>query len=254
MPLPLLPRSDVFSAHQSSSFSPHSASSSFFDRKNFIEENNCRKEALAAVTIVPPKEEKKKKKKSVTFAEELEDRVIFTKTSETLFLSRHYQLRRQFQPLSPLHSPSSSYSPSTLQMVKLQSAISNSLKISGTIAIENVCWRKEVFVRWSFDNWWTFRDTQAVFLKSSSKNESENGSRGSDVFSYEIELPEPLNRTLESGRQLSFVVAFKPLDAPWNEEIFWDNNRGLNYKFECRIQNWNQDLGCWMDWSKKINF
>ncbi|KAL3285388.1 hypothetical protein HHI36_019493 [Cryptolaemus montrouzieri] len=88
--------------------------------------------------------------------------------------------------------------------------------IRGLVRVRNIDFHKSVFVRYSTDSWKSFVDINATYV--------ENSCDGfSDKFTFLIYA-----NMLGPGQNLEFAVVFQA-----RGEQFWDNNRGLNYCFQC---------------------
>ena len=89
--------------------------------------------------------------------------------------------------------------------------------IVGVVKVRNLAYDKHVFVRYTMDNWNSFKDVPAKYVCGSS-----NG--WTDSFSFEITLRE----TLEKDCRLEMAFGYEVLGAR-----FWDNNHGDNYRVKC---------------------
>lgn len=79
----------------------------------------------------------------------------------------------------------------------------------GTIRVDNVCFEKHVFVRYSLDNWATFQDQPAQY---------QSGNDLFDTFTFSVCLPRPAS---SEHHVIEFAVAFNQ---------HWDSNSGTNYR------------------------
>ena len=93
-------------------------------------------------------------------------------------------------------------------------SVSSSLRaeITGSIRVKNLHYEKEVFVRWTVDNWVTYVDTSAEHHAHSEDGESDDFSFG-------------LVTTEDSKINVQLAVCYR---TP-NGEEFWDNNSGENF-------------------------
>jgi len=100
---------------------------------------------------------------------------------------------------------------------------------SGLIAVKNISFKKEICVRYSFDNWLTIQEQQASFctlplqLKSRLSYIDEHVF---DTFVFEIDLEEYFNRDCE----VKFAIRYKT-----DGQIFWDNNYHQDYVVNFRV-------------------
>ncbi len=78
--------------------------------------------------------------------------------------------------------------------------------LQGTIRVANLCYEKEVVIRWTHDNWRSSHDTKAVFCANDG---------ATDRFTFEI----PIN-----GDDVVFCIRYKT-----DNQEYWDNNHGSNY-------------------------
>ncbi len=90
--------------------------------------------------------------------------------------------------------------------VAMESIREEARSIHGVLRVANICYDKEVTVRWSHDSWKSSHDTHAVFCANDG---------ATDRFTFEL----PIN-----GDDLVLAIRYK---ADGRE--YWDNNRGANY-------------------------
>ena len=90
--------------------------------------------------------------------------------------------------------------------IVLESVRAESRALHGIVRVSNLAYNKEICIRWTCDNWKTFRDTSAVFCANDGHT---------DRFSFEL----PIN-----GDDVQFALRYRT-----NGQEFWDNNRGRNY-------------------------
>ena len=103
------------------------------------------------------------------------------------------------------------------QNVCLEDVACANFVVTGIIRVTNLAFIKEVTVRFSLDDWATFRDIWADYLSSCSDGKT-------DKFSFRITVP----LGFEVGRRLEFAVRYLVTG-----QEFWDNNFKLNYQIEC---------------------
>lgn len=87
--------------------------------------------------------------------------------------------------------------------------------IVGTVKVANLAFHKEVFVRWSSDQWNTHEDVFGKYVT----NGVGTGAAYSlfDTFSFKLNLPPRV-------RKVEFCVCFR-----CDGKEYWDNNGGRNY-------------------------
>ncbi|XP_055351366.1 protein phosphatase 1 regulatory subunit 3B-like [Paramacrobiotus metropolitanus] len=83
----------------------------------------------------------------------------------------------------------------------------------GTIKVKNVSFKKDVFVRCTFNGWQTYSDFPAKYCSSSTDIY--------DTFSFEIAIPEEA----EQRHLIEFCVALRT-----DGKEYWDSNQGKNYQ------------------------
>ncbi|XP_038226162.1 protein phosphatase 1 regulatory subunit 3D [Dermochelys coriacea] len=109
------------------------------------------------------------------------------------------------------------------QLVCLECVTSSDLGLSGTIKVLNVAFEKQVFVRYTFNQWKSMHEVCAHWHSS---NPEEDGKGQADVFTFFLPMPPFL-------LQLCSVVQFAVRYCV-NGQEYWDNNQGKNYSFTCR--------------------
>lgn len=87
--------------------------------------------------------------------------------------------------------------------------------LNGTVLVHNVCYEKEITVRYSVNNWRTHSDLSASY----------SCSMLSDIDRFRFALP--LSPSLPVGTKIHFCVR-----ARFGTEVFWDNNSNKNYTIE----------------------
>ena len=89
--------------------------------------------------------------------------------------------------------------------------------VTGIIRVTNLSYTKEVTVRYTLDDWDTYRDIWADYMSSCSGGNTNK-------FSFRISVPSDF----ELHRCMRFAIRYKVL----NQE-FWDNNNTKNYHVQC---------------------
>ncbi|KAM4623582.1 protein phosphatase 1 regulatory subunit 3C-B-like [Polymixia lowei] len=101
------------------------------------------------------------------------------------------------------------------QQVCLENCSVQEQSLSGTIKVRNISFDKSVWVRITFNSWCSFRDVPCRYLNN------VYGCPDTDTFSFSI----PILEVLEPSDRVEFCVQYKA-----QEQIFWDNNSGNNYR------------------------
>ena len=105
------------------------------------------------------------------------------------------------------------------------------------VKVKNICYKKRVFARITFNNWKNCYDLDAIYTKSESlsyksilrSNEAKQKlSFLYDYFGFCIILPEKQSDFEENKLRIEFALCFET-----GQTSFWDNNLGENYKFKC---------------------
>lgn len=104
------------------------------------------------------------------------------------------------------------------QHVCLENLAFSGHAVTGTVIVKNICFAKDVTVRYSMDKWKTFRDVWADYV-----NQLEGGLE--DRFQFRIYLL----HNIDAGSELEFAVRFRA-----GRLEYWDNNKGKNYRVICR--------------------
>ena len=89
--------------------------------------------------------------------------------------------------------------------------------ITGTVRVVNLDFHKKVFVRYTFNDWYSFQESEATYISGSSHGST-------DAFSFEIDIS-PLIGKLD--KSLILCLNYQCLG-----QDFWDNNNGTNYSFQ----------------------
>lgn len=90
------------------------------------------------------------------------------------------------------------------------------LTITGVVRVRNLDFHKSVHIRYSLDAWQTYSDLQAEYVPNSCDGFS-------DKFSFTI-----FGNSMDIGQRIEIALRFS-----CKGEQFWDNNRGINYCFQC---------------------
>ena len=103
------------------------------------------------------------------------------------------------------------------QNVCLENIVCENFVVTGVIRVTNLCYSKEVTVRFTQDSWKTYQDICADYMSTCSDGKT-------DKFSFRITLP----HDLKANRFMEFAICYRV----WNQE-FWDNNDTSNYRVRC---------------------
>jgi protein phosphatase 1 regulatory subunit 3A/B/C/D/E len=125
-------------------------------------------------------------------------------------------------------------------------------RLVGTVLVKNLSFAKTVSVRCTFDNWSSFCDVAAVFLRSEFPAAGTCQQRGGycslssmpaphfDVFEFRVDVPPATaavacsSSSSGSGVNVQLAVCFEmPVDNA-EKKCYWDNNDGRNYRLELR--------------------
>lgn len=106
------------------------------------------------------------------------------------------------------------------------------------IKVRNITFKKRVFARVSLNNWSSFHDLNAVYVKSENQKEKMGNQSfqncSFDFFGFCLIIPDR-SVSKESGEderidtRIEFALCYEGADF----ESYWDNNDGQNYKFQC---------------------
>lgn len=94
----------------------------------------------------------------------------------------------------------------------------NCISVTNCIRVLNKCFEKQVWCRYTTDNWATFTDVRATYIPSSSDSWSD---RFTVTFNIE---------NLTAGQRVLFALKYIA-----GSDEFWDNNAGANYSLMYRI-------------------
>ncbi|XP_076364531.1 protein phosphatase 1 regulatory subunit 3C-B-like [Tachypleus tridentatus] len=103
------------------------------------------------------------------------------------------------------------------QRVSLENVIIKNQEISGTIKVKNISFKKDVFVRITFNSWSSFEDFPANYVN----NGLGDMTSLYDTFSFSVSIPSVAYKY----EVIEFCVCFKCGDLE-----FWDNNGETNYR------------------------
>lgn len=110
-----------------------------------------------------------------------------------------------------------------LQKVKhkkvcLENILCSQFAVLGLIRVQNLHFKKDVIVRYTTDNWRTYRDIWSDYVSSAPD-------KSSDKFTFRITLHCWL---FNDKQNIEFAIRYKV-----NGKEYWDNNDGLNYLVKC---------------------
>ena len=103
------------------------------------------------------------------------------------------------------------------QNVCLENIVCENFVVTGVIRVINLCYSKEVTVRFTLDNWKTYEDILTDYMSTCSDGKT-------DKFSFRVILP----HDFKANRFMEFAICYRV----WNQE-FWDNNGTSNYRVLC---------------------
>ncbi|XP_066173831.1 protein phosphatase 1 regulatory subunit 3B isoform X1 [Sylvia atricapilla] len=99
--------------------------------------------------------------------------------------------------------------------VCLENCMLKEKSVVGTVKVKNLAFEKMVKIRMTFDTWKSFVDHPCQYVKDT------YGGSDQDTFSFDISLPEGI----QSHERVEFAISFE-----CNGKVYWDNNRGTNYR------------------------
>ena len=114
--------------------------------------------------------------------------------------------------VQPVSLPNFQHLVSTNKL-SLENVVLREYSVFGTVCVANIDFHKNVFVRYTVDNWKSCKDASGVYVSGTSTGKT-------DTFSFEIPISGDGH-----GLTVEFCVCFET-----KEGSFWDNNRGQNYK------------------------
>ena len=103
------------------------------------------------------------------------------------------------------------------QNVCLENIACENFVVTGLIRVTNVSYIKEVTVRFTIDDWETFRDVWADYMSSCADGKT-------DKFCFRITIPVDF----EINRHMQFAIRYQV-----SNQVFWDNNDRKNYHVQC---------------------
>jgi protein phosphatase 1 regulatory subunit 3A/B/C/D/E len=133
--------------------------------------------------------------------------------------------------------------------VSLETIHLKSHLICGVVRVLNICFNKNVKIRYTTDKWKTFEDVNAAYINNSCDGHT-------DRFSFNLNLENNLVKFFNNSQNfynkynIEFAIAYETSKATTSEnECYWDNNYGSNYIIEClnnssstQIKNINEIL------------
>ena len=151
-----------------------------------------------------------------------EDVVTINGTMNDINVGLHMQcLRRRLKCLSPSFvEPCKTdlfHECVSKQNVCLESISLDDLVITGVVRVKNLGYAKEVTIRFTLDDWISFRDVWADYLSTNVDGKTEQ-------FSFRITVPVHF----EDDLKIEFAIRYRVA-----EQEFWDNNFGGNYQVQC---------------------
>ena len=103
------------------------------------------------------------------------------------------------------------------QNVCLENIACENFVVTGLIRVTNLSFTKEVTVRFTLNDWKTYRDIWADYMSSCSDGKT-------DKFCFRITVPVDF----EVNRQMQFAIRYQV-----SNQEFWDNNNRKNYNVQC---------------------
>ncbi len=103
--------------------------------------------------------------------------------------------------------------------VSLENIVKTQKGIIGMVAVKNIAYCKEIFIKYSFDNWETERDTQGAFYKQEQAKQVD----------YFVFVVSDKAACFDGNWELNFAICYKV-----GGREFWDNNDGKNYEVTCK--------------------
>lgn len=114
--------------------------------------------------------------------------------------------------------PAADYSSFRQQLMKnlvcLECCVMQGRALTGTVKVQNLAFEKSIHLRITYDSWRSHWDTACTFVND------VYGCRGSDTFSFTVEIP-----ALGSPKE-KVEFCFRYTVAG---QTYWDNNNGKNY-------------------------
>ncbi|KAI9298564.1 hypothetical protein K502DRAFT_322759 [Neoconidiobolus thromboides FSU 785] len=96
--------------------------------------------------------------------------------------------------------------------------------IVGLIRVQNLCFAKEVLVRYSFDHWTSFQVIYAKYLRPVHLSAIQQ-----DIFRFDLMIPPEMRVSNDPDEihSIKFAIQFNCCGKE-----YWDNNQGRNYSIE----------------------
>jgi protein phosphatase 1 regulatory subunit 3A/B/C/D/E len=127
-------------------------------------------------------------------------------------------------------------------------------QLVGTVLVKNLSFDKSVSVRCTFDDWLSFQDSSAVFIRSEFPAGGTYPQRGGyggisslpaphfDVFEFRIDMPSATaavacnggSSVASAATNVQLAVCFESPGDNGEKKRYWDNNDGRNYRLELR--------------------
>ncbi|XP_034761718.2 protein phosphatase 1 regulatory subunit 3D-like, partial [Acipenser ruthenus] len=126
------------------------------------------------------------------------------------------------------------------QRVCLGRVSCSEMGITGLAWVQNLSFRKEVSVRYSFTAWKSSSDTKACWDSSEGGEGAAGRGPDRDVFRFCLPVPPFI---LQPGASLEFAIRYRVLGAE-----FWDNNNGRNYSLTCHSYKLTVPKECEDSW------
>ena len=100
--------------------------------------------------------------------------------------------------------------------------------IDFTLHVTNICFQKNIFIRYSIDNWDSFVDVQCFFKKASIP--SSDYYYGVDEFSAMLDSHK-LMKDQQDYSHMEFAICYK-----YNNSTLWNNNNSKNYNMTVHVK------------------
>lgn len=184
-------------------------------------------------------------KKKVRFQQKLESIREFSQYDEPLAVSKQSSYGKNItnnqhpieQDINASSSQISEPSTSKIQFYSLSASTKYPVRlheiqfrndpasVTGRVLVENLAFEKQVFCRFTLDNWVTVSDTAAAY----SHHGSASGTRHNiDWFEFSISLAE---YTSYGRNKMFFCICYRVAG-----QEFWDNNNSNNFEVSFRIR------------------
>ncbi|XP_022256842.1 glycogen-binding subunit 76A-like, partial [Limulus polyphemus] len=110
------------------------------------------------------------------------------------------------------------------QTVSLHSVSTADTTVYGIVALMNLTFHKNVFIRYTVNNWNSHHDVNASYIQGSTDGEI-------DKFAFNI-FANPQDLSSQS-HSLDFAICYETQDG----REFWDNNNNLNYSLKSKAKH-----------------